>query len=100
MIQGQLGDCWLLAAMAPVSMHKSLLHRVAPEQSFDPEQGYNGKFTFNFWQYGKWIRVTIDDRLPTKNGRLMYVQSADNNEFWSALMEKAYTMFGLECWSG
>ena len=89
-VQGSLGDCWMLAAMAILSQNEDMLHRVAPPQSFDPEEGYDGKFKFTFWQYGQWIDVTIDDRLPTRNGSLIFTQSSTNNEFWTALLEKAY----------
>ena len=74
-LEGALGDCWLLGAMATFSEKSDLfevrlrlittqnilvlfIKNVVPaNQSFESGNGYTGAFLFRFWRYGKWIEV-------------------------------------------
>uniref|UniRef100_A0A3P8YMN5 Calpain catalytic domain-containing protein n=1 Tax=Esox lucius TaxID=8010 RepID=A0A3P8YMN5_ESOLU len=87
--QGNVGNCWFLASIGALTYQKDILNQVIDsEQNF--EYGYCGIFHFRFWRFGKWVDVVIDDKLPTLQGKLIFVQSRTSNEFWPALLEKAY----------
>ncbi|KTG31091.1 hypothetical protein cypCar_00027978, partial [Cyprinus carpio] len=93
--QGQLGNCWFVAACSSLASREALWQKVIPDwkdQEWDKQkpESYAGIFHFRFWRFGEWVDVVIDDRLPTANGKLIYCHSNDSNEFWSALVEKAY----------
>ncbi|KAJ1157910.1 hypothetical protein NDU88_010607 [Pleurodeles waltl] len=87
--QGELGDCWVLSVIGAMTIRPHFLENVIPtNQGFNHK--YAGIFHFRFWQYGDWVDVVIDDKLPFINGRYMSVQPRSNNEFWPSLLEKAY----------
>ncbi|KFP75629.1 Calpain-5, partial [Acanthisitta chloris] len=93
--QGILGNCWFVAACSCLALRKSLWQQVIPdfnEQEWDPKnpEKYAGIFRFRFWCLGEWTEVVVDDLLPTMDGKLIYCHSNMKNEFWSALLEKAY----------
>jgi hypothetical protein len=96
MDQGKIGNCWFISAVSGLVENKSLLHQVIPkDQSFSREI-YAGIFHFNFWLYGDWIDVVIDDRLPctASDGKLLFSSNnQQKNEFWCSLLEKAYAKF-------
>uniref|UniRef100_A0A8C7DBL7 Calpain-1 catalytic subunit n=1 Tax=Oncorhynchus kisutch TaxID=8019 RepID=A0A8C7DBL7_ONCKI len=98
--QGALGDCWLLAAIASLTLNDNLLHRVVPHgQDFGGQ--YAGIFHFQFWQYGEWVEVVIDDRLPVKDGKLLFVHSAEGGEFWRGMRDgRSSTSEGFEDFTG
>uniref|UniRef100_A0A665TUX3 Calpain-1 catalytic subunit-like n=1 Tax=Echeneis naucrates TaxID=173247 RepID=A0A665TUX3_ECHNA len=87
--QGVVGDCWFLASIGALTFQDYIFEQVLPPgQSFNED--YCGLFHFRFWRFGRWLDVVIDDKLPTIDGRLIFVRSRDPNEFWPALLEKAY----------
>ncbi|XP_072818102.1 calpain-10 isoform X4 [Vicugna pacos] len=89
--QGLLGDCWFLCACAALQKSQHLLDQVFPPgQPSWLERTYRGSFTCRVWQFGHWVEVTIDDRLPCLAGRLCFSRCQREDVFWLPLLEKVY----------
>ncbi|XP_077272050.1 calpain C isoform X1 [Temnothorax americanus] len=98
-IPGKMGDKWLVSCLGVLHLSKGLFYRVVPadqgfgsggEPSSSPTAEYAGVFRFRLWWCGAWVEVLVDDRLPAVHGRLAFVQSRHSDQFWPALLEKAY----------
>ncbi|KAJ8270190.1 hypothetical protein GJAV_G00111380 [Gymnothorax javanicus] len=89
--QGILGDCWFLCACNALLKNEHLMNKVLP--AGQPQWGddqFEGRFRFRFWQFGCWVDVEVDERLPCINGKLCFSHCQSPSAFWVALLEKAY----------
>lgn len=83
--QGELGNCWLVAALACMAEFPGLIHRVFVTARWNAA----GKYVLRLYdgQERKWIYVHIDEWIPTKNGHALFAQ-AHGNEMWVMMIEK------------
>jgi hypothetical protein len=88
-LQGTLGDCWLLSTCAAIAKREDLIQRVIADDQplFGPS--YTGLVCVRLYRFGYWRNVYIDDRLPMRDGALCYGHCMSPNEFWVPLVEKA-----------
>uniref|UniRef100_A0A7S4NRY4 Calpain catalytic domain-containing protein n=1 Tax=Paramoeba aestuarina TaxID=180227 RepID=A0A7S4NRY4_9EUKA len=120
-IQGEVGDCWLLGAMAVLATKPDMLKVVFPDKQdwghhMQEGKTHPGVFLFKFFKWGEWVEVLVDDRLPVKKSKwsddkgkepisadaFAYSRLGPNRAYWPLLLEKAYAkMHGsYECLAG
>ncbi|KAL1123965.1 hypothetical protein AAG570_001735 [Ranatra chinensis] len=91
---GELSCNWMVSACAILSDIGEIRNKVIPDcweqDSFGVEGKYCGAFHFRLWRFGNWQDVVVDDFLPTVDNVLLTTQTQNPNEFWTALLEKAY----------
>eukprot|EP01125_Pyxidicula_operculata_P004086 TRINITY_DN1585_c1_g1_i1.p1 TRINITY_DN1585_c1_g1~~TRINITY_DN1585_c1_g1_i1.p1 ORF type:complete len:1011 (+),score=266.75 TRINITY_DN1585_c1_g1_i1:116-3034(+) len=86
-IQGAIGDCYLLSAFCVLASSGNS----AIEKLFVGSYPEQGVYQCRFYKDAQWHVVTVDDRLPiNKMGALHFAQCRDRNEFWVGILEKAY----------
>lgn len=89
--QGELGNCWLISAMATVAEEspgtiRSLIKPLTLSES--------GRYEVSLYDaaQAQWCTFVIDDRLPVnKQSLLRNVQISAAGELWPALIEKVHS---------
>jgi len=92
--QGDLGDCWLMAAMAKLADYPDRVKGLFSSQKVSE----SGKYDISLFdiQTMKWTTITIDDLIPCnmKNGvPEPLFANPDGEEIWALLLEKAFAKF-------
>tara|TARA_Y100000389_G_scaffold204553_1_gene257936 strand:+ start:2202 stop:3869 length:1668 start_codon:yes stop_codon:yes gene_type:complete len=94
-LQGSLGDCWLLCALAAIAEFPNFFKdKIFKTDKVSP----NGKYSLNLYNSGtkSWETITIDDRIPCEpkkwydnRTRPLFAQP-NENEMYLLLIEKAF----------
>eukprot|EP00043_Microstomoeca_roanoka_P001734 m.34291 g.34291 ORF g.34291 m.34291 type:complete len:504 (-) comp11000_c0_seq1:80-1591(-) len=91
-VQGGVGDCWLLAALASLAEYPEAIRHIFVQK----EHSGRGKYALRFWDISKqrWVRVTVDDMIPVQKGTTTpFFSRPKGNELWVFLVEKAFAKF-------
>eukprot|EP00501_MAST-03F_sp_TOSAG23-6_P001186 GSMAST32.ASY1.ANO1.1230.1 assembled CDS len=90
-IQGELGDCYLLGSLSVVAMHPQDIIEHLFLDDVDVFED-TGKCTMRFYKNGSWISVIIDTLIPCSvTTRLpIFARNKAPNELWVVFLEKAY----------
>ena len=86
-LQGSLGDCYFLSAIAALADYPYLIKEKFRTKSFN-EEGY---YEMIFFIDGEWQIVFLDDYFPYDKIKKKFAFAAPNeNELWAILLEKAW----------
>ena len=92
-LQGQVGDCYFISALAAVAKTDPQLLANAVRTNRD------GTYTVTFHERGpkdskpKPVEVTIDGSFANQHGRLEYAAARETKELWPQIFEKAYAQW-------
>ena len=101
--QGELGDCWLIAAISVVAKFPHLIHRLFGQEK--SEVSSTGRYDLQLYdvregKHGGWVDVVIDDHIPCREHNkyerhavTWFGRSTRDDEIWPLILEKAVAKF-------
>lgn len=86
-MQGKLGDCWLMSSLCALTERHELIQKIFCTKDYSN----NGIYRLQLCKNGEWQYVTIDDYIPCneETNKPVFSQNHDS-ELWVLLLEKAY----------
>eukprot|EP00747_Dinoflagellata_sp_TGD_P071701 gnl/TRDRNA2_/TRDRNA2_157159_c0_seq2.p1 gnl/TRDRNA2_/TRDRNA2_157159_c0~~gnl/TRDRNA2_/TRDRNA2_157159_c0_seq2.p1 ORF type:complete len:613 (-),score=73.29 gnl/TRDRNA2_/TRDRNA2_157159_c0_seq2:6-1844(-) len=92
-MQGGLGDCWLMAVIAAMSRFPGAVPKIFLQHF----RSLNGEYSIQLYdaEADKWVFVSVDDSVPTNklSHREIYAKLSQSNAIWVLLLEKAVAKF-------
>ena len=92
--QGQIGNCWWMAACIAVAEYPGRIEKVFLNQGASD----SGVYSLQLYALGAPITITVDDTLPTRdwgggNIDTLYAYIGPDMSIWGAIMEKAFAKY-------
>uniref|UniRef100_A0A0G4HE78 Calpain catalytic domain-containing protein n=1 Tax=Chromera velia CCMP2878 TaxID=1169474 RepID=A0A0G4HE78_9ALVE len=97
LLQGSLGDCWLLAAFSAVAEFPRAIENLFVTKEFSPD----GVYQIRLYDVScsRWQQMEIDDWIPCKKrkwwqvGGVPIFAKPSDNQLWCMLLEKTFAKF-------